>query len=78
MFLRFRGESSLIFLSQYGIKTTDLGFFRDIKINFLIDRKGRGSICVNLEKIIVIGQDSWGVVQCWSPDVNGNIAFRGL
>lgn len=64
MFLRFRGESSLIFLSQYGIKTTDLGYFHGIKINFLIDRKGRGSICVNLEKIIMIGQDSWGVVQC--------------
>lgn len=45
-------------------KNNRSGVFRDIKINFLIDRKGRGSICVNLEKIIVIGQDSWGVVQC--------------
>lgn len=45
-------------------KNNRSGFFCDIKINILIDRKGRGSICVNLEKIIVIGQDSWGVVQC--------------
>lgn len=54
-------------------KKTDLFFFM-----ILIDRKGRGCICVNLEKIIMIGQDSWGVVQFWSPDVNGNIVFRGL
>lgn len=54
-------------------KKTDLFFFM-----ILIDRKGRGCICVNLEKIIMIGQDSLGVVQFWSPDVNGNIVFRGL
>lgn len=48
----------MIFLSQYGTKKTDLFFFM-----ILIDRKGRGCICVNLEKIIMIGQDSWGVGQ---------------
>lgn len=58
MLIRSRGKSSMIFLSQYGTKKTDLVFFM-----ILIDRKGRGCICVNLEKIIMIGQDSWGVVQ---------------
>lgn len=50
MLIRFRGKSSMIFLSQYGTKKTDLVFFM-----ILIDRKGRGCICVNLEKIIMIG-----------------------